>query len=283
MRRDAKKGGDGERSLSVRSPRTMAETITDAHVAAVLRVFVRGCGPLVQRLREGGDAADGESEVERSRLGKVRDRLAQARFPGSDAWARMDAEERSQWWVGRAGRLTALITSVAGLTNLVSEKVPLKDVVGSAGQGLLLCAMASERGIDDVGTRVRLPASVLFGRDIAPALAAGAGDDARDEATAEAIAGERPEDTGFGIKTTAVMLWGYGRLLTAVREELANRPRGKVRGFGVLGRIPLGAVTRDYLHERSALERCAVDGATWIAAELPLRAADGRLLPGAEH
>jgi hypothetical protein len=45
---------------------------------------------------------------------KVLDRLAETRLPGTAAWEGMDADERSQWWVRRVGRLTSLVAAVPG-------------------------------------------------------------------------------------------------------------------------------------------------------------------------
>lgn len=115
----------------------MAETITDAHVSAVLRVFVRGCGLMIQKLRDTGEPVDvgDETEVDRGLLEKVRGQLAQTRFPGSDAWARMDVDDRSDWWVGRVGRLTALVTSFTGLAGAVARFGVVRPRHRSCGGG----------------------------------------------------------------------------------------------------------------------------------------------------
>lgn len=258
----------------------MAEAITDAHVSAVLRVFVRGCGLMIQQLRETREPVDvGETEVDGGLLGKMRGRLAQTRFPGSDAWARMDADDRSDWWVNRVGRLTALVTSFSGLAGAIGERLPLQDMLGSAGQGLLLCAIASERGIDDDGTKVRLLGSVLFNRDIDPAVAAGDGDDEQDEemvgrlaADAVAVESEEPrKGTKFGVTAAAKLLWRQGRMIAAIREELENRPKGHVH-HAVAGKIPGVGMASSYFSERTALKRCAKAATEWIAsatAEMP--------------
>lgn len=253
----------------------MTEAITDAHVCAVLRVFVRGCGLMIQQLREKGEPVDvGEPEVDGDRLGKMRGRLAQTRYPGSDAWARMDVDDRSDWWVNRVGRLTALLTSFTGLAGAIGERLPLQDMLGSAGQGLLLCAIASEHGIDDDGTKVRLLGSVLFGRDIDPAVAAGRGDDEQDEQDEE-MAGRLTADAGNseeprkGVKVGAVvaakLLWRQGRMIAAIREELENRPKGHAH-HAVVGKIPGAAVASSYFSERTALKRCAKAANEWITS-----------------
>lgn len=248
----------------------MVDLITDAHVSAVLRAFVRGSGLMIQWLREKGDPANEiEVEVGGGLVGKVRGRVARAAFPGSQRWERMDVDERSDWWISRVGTLTALVAAVPGGLGPVGEKLPLQDVLGAAGQGLLLCAMASERGIDDDGTKVRLLAAVLFNRDIAPAVAAGDGDGDGDGLQDEIAvdSGEPREGGEFGVAAAAKLMWRQGRMLAAVREELENRPKGGVR-LALVGRLPgFGGIANSYLGERSALKRCATAANEWIAAD----------------
>jgi hypothetical protein len=229
---------------------------------------------MVHRLREDGEPVEidaDEAQVDRNLLVKVRDQLAQIKFPGSDSWARMDADDRSDWWVSRVGRLTALVASFTGLAGALGDRLPLQDMLGASGQGLLLCAIASEHGVDDRGTRVRLLASVLFDRDIDPAVATGNGDDKQDEAmveelTNEAMAGEveePPPGKKFGIKAAAKMLWRQGRMLMGIYDELAKRPQGRFY-HKALGLLPVVGMAGDYLGERSALKRAAKAGNKWL-------------------
>jgi hypothetical protein len=230
---------------------------------------------MLQQMREEGDPVDVEdgTDVDSGLLGKVKSQLVQARFPGSDAWARMDVDERSDWWVSRVGRLTALMASVTGIAGAIGDRLPLQDMLGSAGQGLLLCAIASERGVDDIGTRVRLLGSVLFDRDIDPVVAAGGGNAKKDEEVvgqlaADAVDGETEEpfkDKKFDVKIAAKLLWRQGRMLMAIREELENRPKGRAY-HRALGKFPVVGVAGSYLGERSALKHCAKAAAKWIAS-----------------
>ncbi|MFD4668101.1 hypothetical protein ACFWNN_00120 [Lentzea sp. NPDC058450] len=257
----------------------MAEAITDAHVSAVLRVFVRGCGPIVQKLREG------------------------------------DRDDRGvDWWMNHVGRLTAAVAALPRVMGPAGDKLPLADLLGSAGQGLLLCAIAAEHDVDDLGTKVRLLASVLLHRDIDPAIAAG-GDAGTDEETAgrwalaeevgtkplgwtPAEAGEKvpaglapvdekpagrwalarkdwkgvakraitelPAAGGGRAVATAYLLRQQGHLLAAVTEELGHRPQGGAI-HQALGRLPVVGVPIGYLGERAALKQCADDAAKWLA------------------
>jgi hypothetical protein len=236
----------------------MADPITDERVAAVLWTFVRGCEPVLPRLRDiDADVAPDDAEVDQNALRKVRDRLAEVRWPGSASWARMNVEQRSHWWVNRVGKLTALAASVTGLAGALGDRLPLQDVLGAAGQGLLLCAIAGEHGVEDRATRVRLLAAVLFERDLDPA--SGTPDEA--EAPTEPPSGKR-----IGLKSAAKWLWRQGKLLLAVQDELEKRPHGRFY-HRALGMVPVVGMAGDYLGERSALKRAAKAADRWLHAE----------------
>ena len=239
----------------------VADPITDEHVASVLRTFVRGCEPVLPRLRDiDADVAPDDAEVDQNTLRKVRDRLAEVRWPGSASWARMTVEQRTHWWVNRVGKLTALAASVTGLAGALGDRLPLQDVLGAAGQGMLLCAIAGEHGVDDRATRVRLLAAVLFERDIDPAVAARSTEDD------EVAAPEPPSGKRLGLKPTAKWLWRQGKLLLAVQDELEKRPHGRFY-HRALGKVPVVGMAGDYLGERSALKRAAKAADRWLHAE----------------
>ena len=231
----------------------------------MLRVFVRGCGPMVDRLRHDDvdlDGAAGDPDVDQKLLARLRRRLAQVRYPGSASWARLTVEERSDWWVSRVGRLTSLAASVTGLAGALGDRLPLQDMLGSAGQGLLLCAIAAEHGVDDRATRVQLLAKVLFDRDLDPAVAAGSTGSA-DSAAETPQPAELPEGGRVGLKPAAKWLWRQGKLLLDISDELEKRPHGRFY-HRVLGMLPIVGMAGDYLGERSALKRAAKAGHRWL-------------------
>jgi hypothetical protein len=211
----------------------VADPITDAHIAGVLRAFVRGCEVDVV------DVPEDDGEVDLGLLHRVRDRIAEVRWPGTARWSRLTVDERAGWWVSRVGRLTALAASVTGLAGALGDRLPLQDILGTAGQGLLLCAIAGERGVDDRATRVRLLAAVLFERELDPVVAAGG----------------------------AKWLWRQGRLLLAVQDELGKRPQGRFY-HRALGMLPVVGMAGDYLGERSALKRAAKAGNKWLGSHV---------------
>ncbi|HJQ45947.1 MAG TPA: hypothetical protein VJ870_06440 [Amycolatopsis sp.] len=231
----------------------MGEAISDRQVVKVLRPFVRAANPVLGAMRSPG------------RLG----RLAGLGIPGTPAWDAMDVDARTDWWIHRVGRVTALATSVPGLGGALADRLPVQDALGASAQGLLLCAIAGEHGVDDVGERVRLIGWVLFGRDIDPVLAAAEDPDEAEDARTEQLAGEFTQPAKqarrMSFKAVAGTLWRMGRSLLAITGELEKRPRGRFyqRAFGML---PVVGMAGDYLAERSALIRVAKRSRRWLSA-----------------
>jgi len=253
----------------------VAEAITDERVAAALRGFVRGCEPMLRRLRDTDEPLDltvslDDRDVDHGILASARARLTRVRWPGTARWSRMGVEERIHWWISRVGRVTSLAASVTGLAGALGDRLPLQDVLGSAGQGVLLCAIATEHGVNDRVTQVRLLASVLFGRELTPALAAGTGDDAADDAELTRLTGDDPppepqRNRQLGLKPAAKWLWRQGRVLLAIQDELGRRPHGRFY-HRALGKLPVVGMAGDYLGERSALKRAARKARRWLNA-----------------
>ncbi|MCR3722360.1 MULTISPECIES: hypothetical protein [Prauserella salsuginis group] len=268
----------------------MAEHITDAYVVSVLRPYVRATGPLVDALREKDPFSVLAREAEDPVIDepRVRDRLLHGlnamKLPGTAAWTDMDTEARTKWWTGRVGRFTSLLAAVPGIAGAVSDLLPVQDTIGAAGQGLLLCALAGERGHTDVATRVRLIAWVLFERDIPAELAEGRNadrdaEDAETERLTEELDGERSARGKASLKTVARTLWHLGRSLQEIPDELEKRPSGRFyhKAFGLLPGIGMAA---DYLGERSGLKRVAKRADKWFAAHPAPAAGRGDVPPG---
>jgi hypothetical protein len=235
-------------------PVAVADQISDERVVSALRAFVRGCDPMLPRLRDIEiGVAPTDPEVDHRRLRRLRQRIAVVRWPGSASWARMSVADRSAWWINRVGRLTALAASVTGLAGALGDYLPLQDIMGAAGQGLLLCAIAGEHGVADEDTRIRLLGAVLFGRDLTPTSAGPVPEPAP----------EPPPRRPVNLKRAAKWLWHQGRLLLAVSDELAKRPRGRFY-HRMLGKLPVVGMAGDYLAERAALKRAAKAADRWL-------------------
>jgi hypothetical protein len=226
----------------------VAEAISDRQIVKVLRPFVRAARPVLGAM---------------CRPGRI-EGLANVKLPGTPAWDALNMEQRIDWWINRVGRLTALVTAIPGIGGVLADKLPVQDALGASAQGLLLCAIAGEHGIDDVGERVRLLAWVLFRREIDPQLAAGNHAEAEDAETAE-LAGDFGEQQEHRItpKGVATALWRMGRSLLAISGELEKRPRGWFFQRAI-GMVPVVGMAGDYLAERSGLKRVAKRADSWL-------------------
>jgi hypothetical protein len=265
----------------------VAEPISDIQVVAVLRPFVRGCGPMLDALRESdpmglrarskrAEAGDELAVLESGLREKLLNGLTSVKVPGTAAWAAMDVDERTHWWVNRVGRFTALLTSIPGLGGALSDRLPVQDTLGAAAQGLLLCAIAGEHGVMDLGHRVRLIAWVLFDRDIDPVIAAGkhASHDATASSAEDVATGQLTEELAeaekkhgkITLKAAVGTLWRLGRSLLGIVGELEKRPRGRFY-HRALGMLPIVGMAGDYLGERSGLKRVAKRAHKWFATQ----------------
>ncbi|MGI9064773.1 MAG: hypothetical protein ACR2FQ_13340 [Pseudonocardiaceae bacterium] len=243
----------------------MAEAITDRQVVAALRPFVRGTRPLLDALREADPfglrerAPSSSDDVDRTLSDRVLDWAAGVHVPGTAAWAAMDVAARADWWVGRVGRFTALVAAVPGIGGALARRLPVQDVLGLAGQGLLVCALAGEHGVRDETEQVRILAAVLFRRQVA-ASAVGAGvDDAAAAAAAELTEDLTTAQHTHGRATLPAIartVWRMGRSLWSVGSEIGKRPQGRL-WQRALGNVPVVGVLGNYLGERSALRRVA--------------------------
>ncbi|MFI7115607.1 hypothetical protein [Amycolatopsis sp. NPDC049868] len=258
----------------------MGEAISDRQVVAVLRPFVRACGPMVDALRDAdpfGLQARGRRHedldgVEPGLKDKLLNGITSVKVPGTAAWAEMTNYQRTDWWVNRVGRFTALITAIPGLGGALADRLPVQDALGSAAQGVLLCAIAGEYGVTDVGARVRLIAWVLFERDIDPAIAAGkhaeydkAAEDDEAAKLTEELDDAKKKHGKITLKAAAGTLWRLGRGLLGIVEELEKRPRGRLV-HRALGKLPVVGMAGDYLGERSGLKRVWKRAHEWFTA-----------------
>ena len=254
----------------------MAEAISDAQLVAVLRTYVRACAPVIDALRESDPfrlkayGRGGEQPARRGFRTRVLGAITSIRVPGTAAWAAMDTAQRIQWWTGRFGRVTALVTAIPGLGGALADRLPVQDILGVASQGLVLCAIAGECGVTDVGTRVRLIASVVFGRDVDPALAAGVAD-GQALATENADVAQLTENLdeskrkhgAVTLRAIGSTLWRLGRSLRGISAELGKRPSGRFYHH-LLGQIPVVGAAGDYFGERSGMRRVRRRAMRWL-------------------
>ncbi|WP_447005686.1 hypothetical protein ACRAKI_03955 [Saccharothrix isguenensis] len=241
----------------------MPETITDRDVVRALRPFVRATGPLLDTLRDvnllGLRDREAEQGADRGRVDKLWDQLAAVKVPGTAAWARMDVEQRDEFWLNRVGRLVSLLAALPGIGGVLADRLPIQSALGAAGQGLLLSAMAGEHGFTSTEDRVRLLAHVLFQRSVD-----GRAVDPREDAqTAELTEQLRGRSTFRAIGST---VWKLAKVLWKLEDELDKRPQGRFY-HQALGMLPVVGVVGDYFGERSALKQVRTTAYEWFETQ----------------
>ena len=252
--------------------------LSDTTVAAVLRPFVRATRPLLGALSDSDPfglqhrARQAQADPviagdERKLHDKVLDRLSETRLPGTAAWVQMSADERSQWWVRRVGRLTSLVAAVPGFGGVITSRLPITTALGAVAQGLVLCAVADEHGVHDEAEVVALLGAVMFRRDLSPAPRADLSEatDAQVEARAAELTGDLEQERAPTLQRVAGAVWRMGRALLAVEGELGKRPHGG-RISRWLSLLPVVGVAGKYIGEWSGLQKAAKAGEQWIHA-----------------
>jgi hypothetical protein len=247
--------------------------VTDAGVAAALRPFVRATRPLLRVLSDADPLGlqararrVGSGPAARKWSGRLLDRLAETRLPGTAAWAGMDEHERSQWWVRRVGRVTSLVAAVPAFGGVITRRMPVTGALGAAAQGLVLCAIAEEHDLHEAEV-VALLGAVLFGRDLAPTSRAELSETTNAEVDARAaeLTGDLNLEREATPKRIAGAVWRLGRALLAADDELDKRPQG-----GLISRwtsmLPVVGVAGKYVGEWSGLQKAARAGEEWIHA-----------------
>lgn len=252
----------------------MAEAITDEYVIRVLRPFVRANRPVLRALRDadplGLRRRAQDDRLPKGVLRKLRMLLAAAKVPGTPTWAAMKPDARCDWWANRVSRFVALVAAVPGVGGMLADRLPLQDTLGVAGQGLMLCAIAGEYGIEDENEQIRLLAHVLLNRDVDAELAARTGSDEDADAkaaelTAELDESERKHGGRPTLGAIAGTMWRLGRALWSLGDEVGKRPQGRFY-HKMFGWLPLVGVVGDYFGERHALRKVARAGRSWIIA-----------------
>ncbi|GGP60632.1 hypothetical protein [Saccharothrix coeruleofusca] len=240
----------------------MGEAISDRDVVRALRPFVRATGPVLDALREvnllGLRDRSLEASADRKVVDKLWDQLARVKVPGTAGWAAMDLDQRDEWWLNRVGRVVSLLAAIPGVGGALADRLPIQSSLGAAGQGLLLSALAGERGITATEDRVRLIAHVLFQREVDGRAV----DPDEDRRTAE-LTEELDRSTFKAIGRT---IWKLARVLWSLEDELDKRPHGRFY-HQALGALPVVGVVGDYLGERSGLRRVRKAAYEWFGAQ----------------
>jgi len=254
----------------------VSDPITDTHVVSVLKVVVRGSGPVLDALtrtdpfgwkkrthRRGNQPEGVDLNLRNRAVATVVNAFYNTEYPGTAAWERLSVAQRSRWWVNRIGRFTTLVVSIPGLGGIVADRFPLQSTLGAASQAMVLCAVAREHGLTDEADQVRLLAHVLSRRAVSRELVEGTAARSAEQLDAEGVRAERTGGGRSTLVTAARALWRYGRVLRSILGELDKRPQGRWV-HRTLGKLPVVGLGGDYFGERSAMKRAVRQGEEWI-------------------
>ena len=253
----------------------MGDAIPDRVIIGILRPFVRATRPVLDGLREADPFglrsrafAGPADNAERRLRDKILDKLAAAEIPGTAAWAAMDVPARSHWWVRRVGRFATLIAAIPGLGGALARTLPISKVVGAAGQGLVLVAIAGEHGVRDENELVALLGAVLFRRELTVTGATKAENAAADARAAELTGDLAAPDGPPTLARVGRAVWRLGRALFAVEDELDKRPHGNFLHEGI-GMLPVVGAVGKYLGEWSGLKKAAREAERRLQSRQP--------------
>ena len=272
----------------------MAPAITDQRLVAVLAAYESGVDRVLSQIRDEPRPVESADEPpDRSALRPLRrplaavkvaarqasgrvldpvlDRLRGTHYPGSPGWAAQPPQRRAEWWVERISTWAAGPAALPWVAGKLSDRLPLKDALSAAAQGLVVCAVCREYGVEDSTDRISLLAEVLTGRRIDPETVAalrplpgapGASDvqalvAAPNGAAVPAIDEESrsvpPTERGVA-RRAGHALWTLARTVREVPGLLDGRQRGHLAARA-LGALPVVGVVGGYLAEHSGLQR----------------------------
>lgn len=196
-------------------------------------------------------------------LNPIVDRLRGRVYPGHPDWSSERPDLRAAWWVDRISLWAAGPTALPWVAGKLFDRLPVKDALSAAAQGLVVCAVSREYGVDDAERRISLLAEVLTGRHIdaeevarlrgssgPQALAAG---DVPAEFDREVDA-EVDEPRRGVVRRAGRALWDLARVVGEMDDLLDHRPKGPLVARA-LGALPGVGVVGGYVAEHGGLER----------------------------
>lgn len=256
---------------------------TDARLVAVLAAYESGVDRVLQQIREEHEAEPTEPDpppaperplplravgflgrtVKDRVVDPVVSRLRGTTYPGHPDWPAAPPDRRAAWWVHRISVWAAGPTALPWVAGKLSDRLPVKDALSAAAQGLVVCSVSREYGVDDADRRISLLAEVLTGRRIEPAAitklraartdvepAAGALPAEFDREVDEAV----PEPRRGVVRRAGRALWSLARIVGEMEDLLDGRQKGHVAARA-LGVLPGVGVIGGYFAEHGGLER----------------------------
>lgn len=168
--------------------------------------------------------------------------------------------------MGTSSRLTFIVTIYcSGRRWRLHRATSYQGSSRCSGQGIVLCGIAGEYGVEDADVQVALLASVLLHRDLDPTRFPVDVTDVQDSAAE--LTGKLGRSTEKAtIATAARAVQKLGGTLYSLSREFGSeqQPQRKNR---VTKKLPLVGVVGRFLGERTALGDIARAGSEWLQAK----------------
>ncbi|WP_052688929.1 hypothetical protein [Williamsia herbipolensis] len=178
--------------------------------------------------------------------------------PGTRTREKWSVEQRTEWWVGRVGRLSTALVAYPGVFGVLADRLPVQDLLGFAHQAFIICAVQRVHGVHDRFDQTDQLIAVLCDRIIDSRVVLSqkpTGADARGVARVEKavqVAADPHRDlTPMGLVRSVGSVVG---LLRSITDVLSHRPSPK-QPWRLLSALPVVGAVADYVGEQSALRR----------------------------
>src|SRR4051794_14926197 len=86
--------------------------------------------------------------------------------PGSRRWADLPVQDRADWWTRRIAVMGGFVAAAPRFFGAMADRIPAQAAFGASAQGLAVCAVAREHGVDDPDDWVPLLGRVIFNRKV---------------------------------------------------------------------------------------------------------------------
>ncbi|HVT20801.1 MAG TPA: hypothetical protein VHE57_05375 [Mycobacteriales bacterium] len=229
--------------------RHMAAGIPDEHVARTLTGFTRIAdlllvepGRWIDTTRSqsppSGFAGRAINAAKNAVLGDI--------APGANGWTSVALEDRVEWWVDRISNLAAIAAAAPSAGGFLASRLNTQDLLGAAGAGLTVCAVAQEYGLVEPNSWVPIVGQVVFHRQ------PGAVANGVTPSGLEVPQIKRPTSRDEAM----ALLRQMSDSLKNIDSLLDERPKGGFIARGI-SKVPAVGVAGGYLAERKAMRRAA--------------------------
>ena len=225
----------------------MRPSLSDEHVAASLLAFTRIADLLLIEPGKWVDATPATPAV--SGIGRAlnaaKNMVLGDTAPGAPGWSALPLQDRVEWWVDRISNFAAIPAAAPSAGGFIASKFNTQDLLGAAGAGLTVCAVAQEYGVREPPAWVPIVSQVVFNRHLQQPNAGA-------DPPIATHRFQRPTST----TEARELLRQMSDTIKNVGSLLDERPKGGLFARG-LSKVPVAGVAGGFLAERKAMRRAA--------------------------